>query len=66
MVSADDSRFFQRADAAQARRCRNPGTPSQFDIGDTPLGLQTLQDSTVYRVELDPPHPMRPLQIAGS
>ena len=52
--------------SAKYERRLNPGTSSQFDISDTPLGLQTLQDSTVYRVEFDPPHPMRPLQIAGS
>ncbi len=42
MVPANDPRLFEGADATQARRRRNAGTPSQFDIGDTPLGLQTL------------------------
>jgi hypothetical protein len=47
MIRADDTRFFERADAAQARRRREPHHLRQFDIGHPPVFLQFPEDLEV-------------------
>ena len=52
MVALDEARFFQGADAAQARGGGDPGPARQLDIGDAAIGLQLGQDAQVNGVQL--------------
>ena len=40
MIALYEARLLQRADPAQAGRCRNPGPLGQVDVSHAAIGLQ--------------------------
>jgi len=53
VVAANDPRFLQRTDAAEARRGRQPGAGGKVDVRDPPLGLKLGDDNPVDGIELE-------------
>ena len=51
VIATDQAGFFQPADASQAGRCGDPGTPCQFDIRHPAVNLQLGKDPTVNRIQ---------------
>jgi len=56
MVTLDEARLLEGADAPQARRRRNPDAARQLDVGHATVCLQIVQDFAVDLIELDPIH----------
>ncbi len=44
----------------ETRRRREANASRQFDVGDSPVGLQNPEDFQIYRVELHMPHERLP------
>jgi hypothetical protein len=56
MVAPDEAGGFERADAAQARRRRDPDAAGQLDVGHAAVALQQPQNLPVDTVELGASH----------